>query len=468
MTKATRRQPLRWYHRLCVKILSQGPIPYHVAFIMDGNRRHARSQHKPVISGHHDGYGVLLDVLEVCILLGIRVVTVYAFSVDNFSRSEEEVSGLMSLACDKLVEMGGHQDVLQRHDVQVRVLGDIAQLPLKLQQAVSTAEERTRDFRGARLNICTGYSGCEELCHMWGRGAADLLHDDAHHTKTQTCKAIDDTERSSSTTSEKDSGNSEKSGSGGKIPAQRSRSRPLWAASRAASHHSYLHPAHRCAHAGAPGRACVREGLSRVLEEEDWSVDRVADTGREMEGQCVENMGERVGTGRKEESHTTETPAAAPYLSVEDEQVPPRANSPCALWRSLSNAVGSLLRGWTGGEEYGKEATPHSRARATMLSHPRPALVLRTSGEQRLSDFLLAGSGVSQLQFCSLRWPEFTAWSLCEAVLRYQCSYASLHSTATTVSLLRWEALDADEGGATWGCEGCGGVCDGRGGAVGG
>ena len=107
-------------------VIASGPIPQHVAFVMDGNRRYARSRHQEIFQGHAQGFEALRrvrddlrvdrkdvlkgygQVLEICMRLNIHCVTVYAFAIENFKRTPEEVNALMSLAEDRLVELAQH------------------------------------------------------------------------------------------------------------------------------------------------------------------------------------------------------------------------------------------------------------------------------------------------------------------------------------------------------------------------
>ncbi|CAE7198174.1 unnamed protein product [Rhizoctonia solani] len=99
---------VNWLTRLVIYILSSGPVPQHVAFVMDGNRRYAKHKQLEVSEGHVDGFGALKRMLEICLRLGIKCVTVYAFSIENFKRPRGEVDTLMSLAKDKLDELCSH------------------------------------------------------------------------------------------------------------------------------------------------------------------------------------------------------------------------------------------------------------------------------------------------------------------------------------------------------------------------
>lgn len=94
-----------WTRRLLAAVLASQPVPQHIGFIMDGNRRYAEQRHLRKVEGHSFGYSKLIDALEWCLDLGVHCVSVYAFSIDNFKRSGEEVDTLMGLAEQKLAHM---------------------------------------------------------------------------------------------------------------------------------------------------------------------------------------------------------------------------------------------------------------------------------------------------------------------------------------------------------------------------
>ena len=152
--------------KVMVRALSMGPLPRHIAFIMDGNRRWSRANGMRVFEGHKMGFQALRRVLELCMSLeGIYMVTVYAFAIDNFKRSQEEVDALMELAKSRLLELYDHGEVVSRYSVRVRVVGQRHLLPSGVQDAVKRLEEATKHNTGAVLNICMPYSAQDELCH---------------------------------------------------------------------------------------------------------------------------------------------------------------------------------------------------------------------------------------------------------------------------------------------------------------
>lgn len=153
----------RLLRSLSAEALSYGPIPQHVAFIMDGNRRYAEQNRKRNIEGHVDGYQSLIRALEWSLELGIRCVSVYAFSVDNFRRRPDEVDALMDLATEKLRLMVAEEEVLRRHGVQVRVVGDLSIIPRHVRLAAEEVMRRTSNHDQAVLNICFSYTSSREL-----------------------------------------------------------------------------------------------------------------------------------------------------------------------------------------------------------------------------------------------------------------------------------------------------------------
>ncbi|ESK94915.1 dehydrodolichyl diphosphate synthetase [Moniliophthora roreri MCA 2997] len=149
--------------RLLLKILAAGPVPQHVAFVMDGNRRYARMLGKGVKHGHGEGYESLRRVLEICFRLNIRCVSVYAFAIENFKRSKEEVDALMVLAVDKLDELCRHGDLLNQYNVRLNVIGRTELFPSHVKTIVKRAEDLTRMNDGSILNICMPYASTDEI-----------------------------------------------------------------------------------------------------------------------------------------------------------------------------------------------------------------------------------------------------------------------------------------------------------------
>ncbi|KAI1341834.1 di-trans,poly-cis-decaprenylcistransferase [Xylariaceae sp. FL0016] len=162
-----RSPPAEWMIKalrdILIGTLKQGPIPKHVAFEMDGNRRFARDHKIEAIQGHHLGFEALARVLEICYKCGVKVVTVYAFSIENFQRPAREVAGLMEMAKVKLEQLCEHGEILDRYGAGVRVLGERSMIPADVLPFVDRAIEMTKDNKDAVLNICFPYTARAEM-----------------------------------------------------------------------------------------------------------------------------------------------------------------------------------------------------------------------------------------------------------------------------------------------------------------
>ena len=135
-------------------------LPAHVAIIMDGNGRWAQQRGLPRSAGHAAGTEALRDIIRASDDWGIRALSLYAFSTENWARSKEEVSALMGLL---LKYFNSEIDELDEKNVCIRILGDVDGLPEPQRDAVSRAMERTKDNTGLKLNIALNYGGHAEL-----------------------------------------------------------------------------------------------------------------------------------------------------------------------------------------------------------------------------------------------------------------------------------------------------------------
>jgi len=157
------QQKRTWLERLCCKVLCAGATPRHVALIMDGNRRFAKKCSIEKIEGHVQGFNKLAETLEWCLDLGIKEVTVYAFSIENFKRPKEEVDGLMDLAVEKFKKLLEEKDKLMEQELCVRVIGNLSLLPKDLQKIIAEAVLLTKTNNRAILNVCFCYTSREEI-----------------------------------------------------------------------------------------------------------------------------------------------------------------------------------------------------------------------------------------------------------------------------------------------------------------
>ncbi len=150
--------------------------PSHVAFIMDGNRRYARALLKDPSVGHSQGASKLKEVLSWCRDAGIRTVTVYALSLQNFSRPKIEFDFLMRTFTGFAKEQVKPGSEVMRNKVRVRFLGRLDMLPASVRSALSALEEATTDFSDYLLNVAIAYGGREELVDAF-RSLAERVRD---------------------------------------------------------------------------------------------------------------------------------------------------------------------------------------------------------------------------------------------------------------------------------------------------
>lgn len=146
-------------------------IPDHVAIIMDGNGRWAKKRGLPRIMGHREGMKSVREAVRTAQELGIRSLTLYAFSTENWTRPEEEVNFLMKLPKQFL-----ETDLKELHDQNVRVLvaGDVSKLPRGTREAVDEASTRTANNSGLDLIFALNYGGRDELIQAMRTIAIDV------------------------------------------------------------------------------------------------------------------------------------------------------------------------------------------------------------------------------------------------------------------------------------------------------
>lgn len=135
-------------------------LPRHIGIIMDGNGRWARQRHLPRVAGHRAGVRTIRPVMEACDEAGVHILTLYAFSTENWSRPRHEVAALMQLFGETI---DNEIDELHREGVQIRVLGERERLSERLQRKVAAAEARTAGNTKAVLNVAINYGGRGEI-----------------------------------------------------------------------------------------------------------------------------------------------------------------------------------------------------------------------------------------------------------------------------------------------------------------
>lgn len=152
-------------------MMNKEKLPRHVAIIMDGNGRWARNRELPRVEGHIAGIESVRDVVTMTRELAIPILTLYAFSKENWTRPKIEVQALLALLA---VYLQKELPMMMKEDIRFRPIGDLNDLPLDLQQRLTGVIQETKNNKSMTLNIALSYSGREEILR-----AARLIVEDA-------------------------------------------------------------------------------------------------------------------------------------------------------------------------------------------------------------------------------------------------------------------------------------------------
>jgi undecaprenyl diphosphate synthase len=158
-------------HDLLQRIRVQGPLPAHIAIIMDGNGRWAKGRSLPRPLGHHAGMKAVREVVEGCLQAGVGVLTLFAFSQENWQRPAGEIEALMKLLEEYIAREASE---LRQQGVSVRMLGHLDRLGPAARRAVERIMAETADGKALALNVCISYSARAEIAR-----AARLLAESA-------------------------------------------------------------------------------------------------------------------------------------------------------------------------------------------------------------------------------------------------------------------------------------------------
>ncbi|WP_036728795.1 MULTISPECIES: isoprenyl transferase [Peptoniphilus] len=148
-------------------------IPNHIGIIMDGNGRWAKNKNLPRYFGHKEGSKRVIEIVEACYNLGIKSLSLYAFSTENWKRPEEEISKLMDLL---VIFIKSQLDKIMENNVKINVLGDISKLPLKVQKEINRALSLTEHNDKMILNIGLNYGGRDEIIMATKAICEDVLN----------------------------------------------------------------------------------------------------------------------------------------------------------------------------------------------------------------------------------------------------------------------------------------------------
>lgn len=154
---------------------NENRIPVHVSIIMDGNGRWAREQGHERIFGHKKGVEMVRVVAEAAAEAGVKYLSLYAFSEENWGRPKEEVDFLMHLMMDSIAS---EVEMLMKNGVRFRVLGNLARLPEALQQGIAALEEKTRENTALDLILFVSYSGKWDIFQAAKKFAAEHSGED--------------------------------------------------------------------------------------------------------------------------------------------------------------------------------------------------------------------------------------------------------------------------------------------------
>ncbi|PWA49660.1 Di-trans-poly-cis-decaprenylcistransferase-like protein [Artemisia annua] len=152
--------------RNCVYgILSISAVPNHIAFIMDGNRRYSKKNNLIDGAGYRAGYSTLMSMVRYCYEMGVKHVTFYAFSIDNFKRDPEEVQTLMELMEEKIERLINDEIIVSQYGVKVRFIGNLKLLSKSARLAAERAMDATSMNNNIVLSICVAYTSTDEILH---------------------------------------------------------------------------------------------------------------------------------------------------------------------------------------------------------------------------------------------------------------------------------------------------------------
>jgi len=161
------------YEKWLWRQVENGAKPEHIAIILDGNRRWAFDNALNSWSGHEKGAEKVEQLIDWCIKLKVKSITLYAFSTENFRRSRDEVAEIMRIASENLRKILTDERVI-KHRIRVKVIGRINLLPEDLQQIIHNVEKATQDYDGHFLNFAFAYGGRAEIVDAARKIAEDV------------------------------------------------------------------------------------------------------------------------------------------------------------------------------------------------------------------------------------------------------------------------------------------------------
>jgi len=140
--------------------MGKNNIPQHLAFIMDGNRRWAKKRGLNILVGHQQGYKNFKKISEECYKMGIKILTFYAFSTENWKRSKIEVSYLMNILYTALAK---EAEIFKKEKIKLNVIGQVEKLPPKLRELIYKVMNETKNNKDKIMNVALSYGGRAEI-----------------------------------------------------------------------------------------------------------------------------------------------------------------------------------------------------------------------------------------------------------------------------------------------------------------
>ena len=161
------------YEKYLWRQIKNADMPEHIGVILDGNRRWARDNFLPIWLGHKKGAEKVEALLVWCLSLGVKTITLYVFSMENFQRPEKEVSTIMKIVEEKMRKLLSDK-LIHENKVRVKAIGRLNLLPPVLQNLIREAEEVTKDYSEHFLNIAIAYGGRAEIVDATQRIAEEV------------------------------------------------------------------------------------------------------------------------------------------------------------------------------------------------------------------------------------------------------------------------------------------------------
>jgi undecaprenyl diphosphate synthase len=153
-----------------IEQIAENRLPLHVAIIMDGNGRWAKEKKLPRTAGHSAGAETAREITEVAARLGLKYLTLFTFSSENWKRPASEIRYLMNMLHENLLNK---QDLLEKNDIKLKIIGAIGKLPQKLQKKLQETEFKTRNHRRLQVNLALNYGSRLEIL----RAVQQIIHE---------------------------------------------------------------------------------------------------------------------------------------------------------------------------------------------------------------------------------------------------------------------------------------------------